>query len=73
MMILVKITSRRTGKVGYLRGGDPNGRDFATPCEHRSEAGRFATEADADAAIAEFTGTLVRVIGVCRWTITKEI
>ncbi len=60
-MFIVKIISKRTGSVGWLSSE-------ATPRDHKTEAGRFATRELAQAAFDEFCESIRRVTGHCRWT-----
>lgn len=53
--VKIKMTSTRTGKVGWIR---PDG----TPSDYESEAGAFSPEAAQD-VIDEYTANLVRVVG----------
>jgi hypothetical protein len=56
-MVKIKMTSTRSGKVGWIRSD-------GTPSDHESEAG-FFTPGEAQATIAEYTENLVRVVGRC--------
>lgn len=58
---MVKITSQRSGVIGWLR---PDG----TPSAFKSEAGLFTLE-EAAAQCASFRDDLVKTVGVCRWTL----
>lgn len=62
MKVKIKMTSTRTGKVGWIR-------DDGTPSDYESEAGRFDCRL-ADLLIADYTATLVRVVGRCANTFT---
>lgn len=57
----VKLTSQRTGTVGWLRKD-------ATPTEHITEAAESLTAAQAESMVSEYKATLLGVTGRCRWT-----
>lgn len=57
MRVKIRMTSTRSGRVAWVRGD-------GTPTDHETEAGRF-DRAAAEAVVAEYTETLVCVVGRC--------
>lgn len=58
--LVIKMTSRRTGKVAWLRKD-------GTPSDYRSEAGYFSDD-EANTMIDDYESTLIRVTGTCHMT-----
>lgn len=56
-MYKIKMISTRSGSIAWIR-------EDGTPSNYEGEAGRF-TQDEADACIADYRDTLVRVVGRC--------